>query len=200
MSKRRLRKIIAKQTGQGLRGRERERKRERKRRGRKILFLLAAVGGGAIAARSYLERPVPGGGTVTFRDEQPGPLSTIMGELMKGLLKDPQKKALADRLRISIAVQDLNNPDMAATMSFAGSDVTISNGAAEDADIYVGTELGLLLGLAGAGKGLQMIKWLQTEDGKKVIDAVKSGRFKIRGVARKPLQMVLFQKLLTPTA
>lgn len=193
MSKRRLRKIIAKETGQRVRRRE----RSRRRRGRKALLLLA-LGGGVLAARSYLERPAPGGGTVTFREEEPGPLAKMMGELMKGVLQDPQKKAIADRLRLSVAVQDLNNPDLAATVNFAGSDVTVSDGVDQGADIYIGTELALLLSLAGAGKGAQIIRWLQSEEGKRVIEAVRTGRFKIRGVARKPVQMMLFQKLLTP--
>jgi hypothetical protein len=123
----------------------------------------------------------------------------MMAELMKGLLKDPQKKALADGLNLSLALQDLNNPDLAATMRFAGSDVTVSNGVAEDTDVYVGAELGVLLSLAKAGKGRQFIEWLRSEEGRKVVEAVRGGRFRIRGVARKPLQMLRFQKLLTPS-
>lgn len=122
-----------------------------------------------------------------------------MAELMKGLLKDPQKKALADGLDFSLALQDLNNPELAATMRFKGSDVTVSNGVAEDADVYVGTELALLLSLASAGKGSQFLKWLQSEEGRKVVEAIRDRRFKIKGVQRKPLQMLRFQRLLTPT-
>ncbi|MBC7252908.1 MAG: hypothetical protein H5T72_02930 [Actinobacteria bacterium] len=199
MTRRRLRKIVAREMGRDPRRKERrrERRRERKRRGRKAVFLVS-VGAGVLAARAYLEKPAQGGGRVTLADTQPGPLSTMMAELMKGLLKDPQKKALADRLSFSLALQDLNNPDLAATMRFQGSDVTVSNGVAEDADVYVGTELGLLLSLAGAGRGGQFIKWLQSEEGKKVVQALRGGRFRIRGVARKPLQMLRFQRLLTP--
>lgn len=200
MTKRSLRRIVAKELGKGSDRRERyrERRRERKRRGRMTAFLVGA-GAGAMVARAYLERPLPGSGKVTLTDEEPGPLSKMMAELMNGLLKDPQKKALADGLNISLALQDLNNPDLAATMRFSGSDVTVSNGVAEDADVYVGTELGLLLSLAGAGKGPQFIKWLRSEEGKKFLDALRGGRFRIKGVARKPLQMVRFQRLLTPS-
>ncbi len=211
MTRRRLRRIVAKELGRKPRGgeererggkprggeRHRVRARARRRRGRMTAFILGA-GAGALAARAYLERPLPGSGTVTLADEQPGPLSTIMADLMKGLLKDPQKKALADGLNFSLAIQDLDNPDMAATLRFAGSDVKVSNGVAEDVDVYVGTELGLLLSLAGAGKGRQLLEWLRSENGRKVIEGVRKGRFRIRGAARRPLQMLRFQKLLTP--
>lgn len=200
MTRRRLRRIVARELGkeQPRRERHRERRRERKRRGSKMAFLSGAVAG-AMLAKAYLERPMPGSGNVALADEEPGPLSRMMAELMKGLLKDPQKKALADGLNLSLALQDLNNPDMAATMRFLGSDVTVSNGVAEDADVIVRTELGLLLSLAGAGKGPQFIKWLRSEEGKKFLDALRSGRFRIKGVAQRPLQMLRFQRLLTPS-
>ncbi|WP_287155325.1 hypothetical protein [Candidatus Solincola tengchongensis] len=200
MTRERLRKIVARQMGREYTRRKRHqaRMRERRRRGGKTAFLLGA-GAGFLVARAYLERPLPGSGRVIIADEQPGPLSTMMAELMKGLLKDPQKKALADGLDFSLALQDLNNPELAATMRFKGSDVTVSNGVAEDADVYVGTELALLLSLASAGKGSQFLKWLQSEEGRKVVEAIRDRRFKIKGVQRKPLQMLRFQRLLTPT-
>lgn len=199
MTERRLRKIVSRELGREPRRcrRHRERGRERKRRGRIPAFLLGA-GAGALVVRAYLERPLPGSGKVTLADEQPGPLSAMMAELMKGLLQDPQKKALADGLNMSLALQDLNNPEVAATMRFAGSDVTVSNGVAEDADIYVGTELGLLLSLAQAGRGRKFVEWLRSEEGKKVLEALRNRRFRIRGVTRRPLQMLRFQRMLTP--
>jgi hypothetical protein len=150
-------------------------------------------------ARAYLEEPGPGSGTVTMGDEQPGPLAAMMGKLLEDLLRDPQKKALADRLRLSVAIQDIDHPELAATMSFRGSDVTVSDGVAAGSDVYIGCELALLLSLAQAGKGLQAVRWLQSPEGRKVVDAVRSGRLKIRGIAGKPAQMILFQKFLTPS-
>lgn len=233
LSKRRLRKIVAKYGGKKQEGRrvgkgesekrkQREKKRvtalkrkpekkpvkkpekktvgkrERKHSARKLVVLGTLAGGGALAARAYLEEPGPGSGTVTLRDEQPGSLAAMLGKLLEDLLRDPQKKALADRLRLSVAIQDIDHPELAATVSFQGSDVTVSNGVAAGSDVYIGTELALLLSLSGAGKGLQVVRWLQSEEGQRVIKALRSGRFKIRGLAGKPVQMILFQKFLTP--
>jgi hypothetical protein len=176
---------------------EMKKKKARKRR-RKLLLLAIIAGGVAAAAASQKPKPTPGSGTVTMRDTEPGPLAFMMSEMVKGFLQDSRKKDLADRMNVSVAIQDLDNPDMAATMIFKGSDVTVANGVVEGTDIYIGTELALLLSLSSAGKGMQMVKWLQSEDGKKILNAVKSGRFKVRGAVKNAPQMALFQKFLTP--
>jgi len=195
LSRREIEKVLA---GETRRRRNRERRRRRARMRRRAIYLLALAGGGALAVRSYLEKPVQGGGTVVMADEEPGPLSVMLGELAKGLLQDPQKKAIADKMRFSVAIQDFNNPDMASTIKFQGSDITLYNGVEPDADVHICAELSLLLSLSGAGKGLQVFKWLQSEDGKKVLDALKGGRFIINGLSRRPLQMAHFMKFLTP--
>ncbi len=177
-----------------------EKKKKPRKCGKKLLFL-AVVGGGAMAARASKQQaqPLPAGsGTVTLRDAEPGPLAFMMSEMVKGFLQDPGKKKLADKMNVSVAIQDLDNPEMAATMIFKASDVEVANGVIAGVDIYIGTELALLLSLSGAGKGKQMLQWLKSEDGKKVVKAVKSGRFKVRGAAKNAQQMVMFQKFLTP--
>ena len=175
-----------------------QQKKAKARKRRRKLLLLALIGGGAVAAKAAKKpQPTPGSGTVTRADAEPGPLATMMSEMVKGFLQDAQKKALADKMNVSVAIQDIDNPEMAASMTFKGSDVTVSNGVIEGVDIYIGTELALLLTLSGAGKGLEMIKWLKTEDGKKVVNAVKSGRFKVRGAVKNAPQMALFQKFLS---
>lgn len=194
VSKRKTKKI-AKQEAKLL---KKELKKEKARKRRKKLLLLALIGGGVMAAKaSQKPQPTPGNGTVTLKDAEPGPLAFMMSEMVKALLQDPSKKNLADKMGVSVAIQDLDHPEMAATMAFKGSDVTVANGV-EGADIYIGTELALLLSLSGAGKGAQILKWLKTEDGQKVVNAVKSGRFKVRGAVKNASQMIMFQKFLTP--
>lgn len=182
---------------------KKELKKEKSRKRRKKLLFVALIAGGVAAAQASRQRakPLPpGSGTVTMRDAEPGPLAFMMGEMVKGFIQDPAKKNLADKMNVSVAIQDLDHPEMAATLIFRASDVEVANGVIEGADIYVGTELALLLSLSGAGKGKQMLEWLKGEDGKKVLNAVKSGRFKVRGAVKNAQQMVLFQKFLTPAA
>jgi hypothetical protein len=192
-------KKLAKQEAKLIR---KELKKEKARKRRKRLLLLAIIGGGVMAAQASKKQaqPLPpGSGTVNLRDTEPGPLAFMMSEMVKGFIQDPSKKKLADKMNVSVAIQDLDHPEMAATMIFRASDVEVANGVIEGVDIYIGTELALLLSLSGAGKGKQMIKWLQSEDGQKVLKAVRSGRFKVRGAVKNAQQMMMFQKFLTPT-
>jgi glucose/arabinose dehydrogenase len=167
----------------------------------KLLMLLALAGAGAAAlqkSKAKGELLPPGSGTVTLRDAEPGPLAFMMSEMVKAVIQDPRKKALADKMNVSVAIQDLDHPEMAATMIFRASDVEVANGVIDGVDIFIGTELALLLSLSGAGKGKQMLKWLQSEDGQKVLKAVRTGRFKVRGALKNARQMAMFQKFLTP--
>ncbi len=171
---------------------EARRAAEKTARRRKMLLLAALAGGGA-AALAALNRgkPQPGQGKVTFRDEEPNGLSAMMGQLMEVYMQEPQKKAVADSMNVSIAIQDITAPDVATTITFKGSDISIANGVTPDAQIYIGTELGLLLSMSGAGQGLQMLKWLQTEEGKELVKAFREGRFKVKGaLLRAPQQGV----------
>ena len=122
----------------------------------------------------------------------------MMGQLMEVYMQEPAKKAVADKMNVSIAIQDITAPDISTTITFKGSDISLANGVAPDAGIYIGTELGLLLSLSGAGQGLQMLKWLGTEDGKNLLNAFKEGRFKVKGAVANAGQMMKLQALLAP--
>lgn len=185
---------------------EKARKKEQKkakvkRRRRKLFRLLVLLGGGAVVANALSKAKVtPGSGKVELKDEEPNGLSSMIAQLLETYMQEPKKKAIADQMNTVVSIQDITQPDLATSIRFRGSDITVENGVAPDAQIYIGTELGLLLGLSGAGKGLQMLKFLQTEEGKNLVKAFKEGRFKIKGVLAHPGQMMKFQALLTPEA
>ncbi len=169
--------------------------------GRRIkrLLLLAMASGGVLVARSLIPRPAPGSGTVTQKDEKPGLLAGMMGEMHKMLLSVPGNKDIADMIRISIAMEDTGNPELAATLSFEGSDVTVANGADKDADVYIGIEFALLLSVAQAPKGPEILQWIRSEEGQKIIDAFKGGKIKIRGLHKHPAQMMRYARFMLPS-
>lgn len=173
---------------------------KKKSKAKKVLLLgaLAAGGGTVLAAVLLKGSPAPGSGTVDFSDAEPNGISAMMGQLMSVYMEEPKKRAVADKMNVSIAIQDLTAPDIATTITFRGSDITVANGVAPDAGIYIGTELGLLLSLSGAGQGLEMLKWLGTEDGKNLLNAFKEGRFKVKGAVLNAPQMMKLQALLAP--
>lgn len=176
----------------------RELRRATARRRRRRLLLAAALGGAAMAVRSRLPKPPPGGGTVVLTDAQPGLLANMLGEMFKAVMRDPAKKATADMMHLSIAVEDLGNPELAATITFKGSDVSIKSGADRGADIYVAMELALLMSLAQAPRGPEIVEWFREGEGRKIIDALREKRIRIRGLHRHPLQMACFARLMAP--
>lgn len=173
------------------------RKASRRRRRRRFVFL-SLLAAAVMAVISFMRRPAPGSGEVTFADENPGGLAFMVGQMLAAFLKDPSKKAIADRMNVAIAIQDMDNPELAATLIFNGSDVTVKNGVGSETKVYLGLEMGLLLKMAGMGQGMEMIRFFQTEDGKEIVAAFKSGRIKLRGVATHPLQMMNFGLLMSP--
>ena len=178
--------------------RKKELRKARRRRRRRRFILLSLLVAAVLAVASLLRRPSPGSGQVTFEDENPGGLAFMVGQMLMAFLKDPSKKAVADRMNVAIAIQDLFNPELAATLIFNGSDVTVKNGVGPETKIYIGLEMSLLLKMAGMGQGLEMIKFFQTEDGKEVIAAYRSGKIQIRGAVTHPLQMMQFGLLMSP--
>jgi hypothetical protein len=176
----------------------RELRKATARRRRRRLLLAAMAGGVVMAVRSRIPKPPPGSGTVTLPDAEPGLLANTLGEMLRMVMRDPAKRAAADMMRLSIAVEDLDNPELAATMTFAGSDVSIRNGADKGADVYVAMELALLLNLAQAPRGPEIVEWFRSGEGRKIADAIREKRIRIRGLHRHPLQMALFARLMTP--
>jgi len=178
--------------------RKRELKKARRRRRRRRFLLLSLLVAAAMVVSSYMRRPSPGSGKVTFEDENPGGLAFMVGQLLMAFLKDPSKKAIADKMNVAIAIQDMFNPELAATLIFRGSDVTIKNGVSAETQVYLGLEMDLLLKMAGMGRGVEMLKFFQTEEGKAIIAAFREGRIQLRGVMTHPVQMMQFGLLMSP--
>lgn len=163
-----------------------------------LLILAGAGAAGAYYVRFRKEWRIPGCGKVELREEDPNPLTGMLSEMVKALMKDPAKREIADRMCFSIAIKDIDHPEMASTLVFRGSDVLVCNGVNPDADVKVETELGLLLNLASLGNLSRLPQFLRSEEGRKLLEAVRNGRFKVKGIARKPLEMLEFQRFLTP--
>lgn len=164
-----------------------------------VLFLAGVGAAAAYYVRFRKEWRLPGSGKVECREDRPNPLSGMLSEMVKVLLKDPSKKAIADRMCFSIAIKDIDHPEMASTLVFRGSDILVCDGVNPDADVKVETELGLLLNLVNLGNLSRLPDFLRSEEGRKLLDAIKGGRFKVKGIARKPLQLLEFQRFLTPS-
>ena len=85
--------------------RKKELRKARRRRRRRRFILLSLLAAAVMAILSFLRRPSPGSGQVAFADENPGGLAFMVGQMLMAFLKDPSKKAIADKMNVAIAIQ-----------------------------------------------------------------------------------------------
>ena len=161
--------------------------------------VICAISGAAFSAVIvYLMNSPVGSGQISFEGEHPNGMAFLIREMLTAYFKLPIKKSIADRLKVTLALQDIGKEDRAATATFNGSDVTIRNGVCADAGVILQLDMNLLMKLNSVGYGLEMLKFPFTEDGKEIIGALRKGKIKPRGVAKHPLQMIRFGRLLLP--
>lgn len=163
-----------------------------------LLFLTMAGCSAAFAAALSKKRPGRGSGKVEYTDDDPGGLSLIMGNSLAMFMQEESRKMVADKMNVSIAIQDITAPEVATTLTFQGSDVSVSDGVAPAADIYIGTDMNTLLSMSCAGTGRRMVRWFGTDEGLKLINAFKEGRVMLRGAVFNAPQMMKFQALVAP--
>lgn len=178
-------------------------KKKGKRLGGLVSFVM--IGGGLfLIAKKVIKNKMEGAeiigsGKVTLADgENANGLSGLVSALATNLLQNPAKREIAGQMRLVISIQDVDNADNATTLDFSGSDIYVSNGVNPAADVKIVADLSVLLGLGAMGKGLEALKFLNSEEGKKLIDALKNGRLKVSGAAKKPGDMKRFQQFLSP--
>ncbi|MHB8781031.1 MAG: hypothetical protein ACYC55_06575 [Candidatus Geothermincolia bacterium] len=131
-----------------------------------------------------------GSGTVTFTGEgEPNFLANMFVALLGGVMGNPKKKHMAEKMCVSVAIEDINAPENAITFTFKGSDVTVANGVNSTADVYVGTPLANLMELAGPGSVKDKLK--------KVVKMKKAKQLKTKGILKNASQMSILKALLT---
>ena len=187
--------------------REKKEGRSRKKR-KKLRWLVLGIGLGGIAySVANRQRPgpsVPAGGPeerVVLKDEENiGGLGAIMGALIKELLKDPEKIALLDRMNLTLAIEPTEMPETAITLTFSDGYIVVEPGVVPDRDIQISTTMEILMQIAGMGSGLDALKFFQTPEGKQLVEKVRGGDLKIKGLTSHPVAMLKFSKFLSPSA
>ena len=181
--------------------------KEGKKKRKKLRWLIVGMGLGGIAySVASRQRPgpcVPAGGPeerLILKDEENlGGLGSIMGALVKELLKDPAKLALLDQLNLVLAIEPIEQPEMAVTLTFSDGYIVIEQGVVPDPDIQINCTMEVLMQMAGMGSGLDALKFFSTPEGKKLVEKVRAGDLKIKGLTSHPIAMMKFSKFLTPS-
>jgi len=182
---------------------EREGKKKRK-------FLRWLVIGSGLAAVAYAvakrQRPgpcIPAGGpeerVMIKEEENISGLGNLMGALIKQLLQDPAKMGLLDRMNVVVAIEPTEEPETAVSLTFSNGYVIVEPGVVPCPDIHILTDMESLMQMAGMGSGLAALKFFGTPEGKKMIDKVKSGQLKIKGLGAHPGGMLMFSRFLAPS-
>lgn len=187
-----------------MRKKEAEGKVKKKRKFLRRLILLAGAAGIAYAIANR-QRPGPvisAGGPderVLVKDEENlSGLGALMKALITQMLEDPAKITLLDTMNVAVAIEPVEQPETAVTMTFSSGYVILEPGVVGCPDIHIVTDMEALMQMAGMGQGLAALKFLTSPEGKKLVEKFRSGRLQVKGLAAHPAGMMKFSRFLAP--
>src|SRR5450759_1209316 len=161
-----------------------------------------AVLGYSIAQRQRPAPCVPAGGPeerVLVKDEENlSGLGAIMQSLITELLKQPEKVALLNTLNLVISIEPVEQPETAITMTFSDGYIVIEPGVVPAPDIKLVCDYETLMQMANIGAGLEVVKFVRTPEGQKLVQKFMSGTCRLEGATMHPLAMMTFSKFLAP--
>jgi hypothetical protein len=184
------------------------RNKDAEEKGHRFLrWLLVGTGMAVLAyAIAQRQRPapcVPAGGPeerILIKDEENlSGLGAIMQSVIGELLKNPDKIRLLDTLNLVLAIEPVEQPETAITITFSDGYIVIEPGVVPSPDIKLVTDYEALMQMANMGAGLNAIKFLSTPDGRKLAQKFLGGQCRLEGVASHPLAMMKFSKFLSPS-
>ncbi len=168
------------------------------------LLVLAGIAGGVAYALSKARKPAapcaidPEDRLKVKDEENISGLGYIMKSLFGEFLKDPAKLAVLDSFNLSVAIEPVEQPETAITMTFAGGRILLEPGVVNP-DIKIVCDYETLMQMAQMPAGLAAIKFMQTPEGKNIASKLMSGEMKIIGLPAHPIAMMKFSKFLSPS-
>lgn len=170
---------------------------------RRLLFLaFLAVVANAIARRQKPGPSIPAGEAgerVIVKDEENlSGLGSIMLALFTQMLEDPAKLAILDGLNLSLAIEPIEQPETAITMTFSDGYVILEPGVAPDIDIHLVCEVPVLMQMATVGSGLAAARFMASPEGRELAGKFRRGELKVKGLAKHPVAMMRFTRFLAP--
>jgi len=167
-----------------------------------LLFVSSglAVLGYVIHRRSRPVSCVPAGGPeerMLVKDEENlSGLGSIMRSLIIEFLKNPRKARLLNEINLVLAIEPVEQPETAITITFSGGYVVIEPGVAPSMDIKLVCDYETVTRMAKMGAGMEAVKFLNTPDGKNLARKFASGECRIEGAVAHPVEMMKFGKFL----
>lgn len=156
----------------------------------------------AIAQRQRPAPCVPAGGPeerILVKDEENlSGLGAIMQSVIGELLKNPAKIDVLNTLNLVLAIEPVEQPETAITLTFSDGYIVIEPGVVPSPDIKLVCDYEALMQMASMGAGLNAIKFLSTPDGQKLAKKFATGQCRLEGAVSHPLAMMKFSKFLSP--
>ena len=134
------------------------------------------------------------GGPVTYADDEPNGLASIVGELIEqNLARDPRRRR---SLRATIVALTAADADVAASLRIAAGGVEVANGADPRADLEIVADGHRLLDLAAVPLRIGLPDPF-TARGRAVLRELMTGRLRVRGLLRHPARLARLNRLLS---
>jgi len=179
-----------------------KRKDGKKKHHLRRLMFLGAVGGGVYYVWKLQNPPEvtvtcePGERVVVKDEDNMGGVGLVMENMISKYLDDPAKVRILNSMNLVIAIEPVEEPESAITMTFAGGCVVIEPGIRPDFGIKLACDYDVLMALPAMGVGLQTVKYLMTPEGKEVMAKLVSGQVKITGKPQKLPEMLKLSMFL----
>lgn len=155
-----------------------------------------------LSERQQPDQGVPAGGPeerVLVKDaENLSGLGAIMQSLITEMLKNPDKVALLNTLNLVLAIEPVEQPETAITVTFSDGYVVLEPGVVASPDVKLVVDTETLMQLPGVGTGLAAVKFLQSPEGMKMVQKFMSGQCRVEGAVAHPVAMLKFAKFLSP--
>jgi hypothetical protein len=137
---------------------------------------------------------VTGGASVTYADEEPNGLASMLGTLIEqNLARDRARRRLLRAALVSLAATDA---EVAVTLRIGAGGVEVANGADPHPHLAVVTDAHRLLDLAGVPLRLGLPDPF-TQRGREVVGALLARRLRVHGLLRHPLRLARLNRLLS---
>jgi hypothetical protein len=156
-----------------------------------------------IAQRQRPAPCVPAGGPeerILIKDEENlSGLGAIMQSVIGELLKNPEKIQVLNTLNLVLAIEPVEQPETAITLTFSDGYIVIEPGVVPSPDIKLVCDYEALMQMASMGAGLNALKFLSTPEGQKLAQKFLGRQCRLEGVGSHPLAMMKFSKFLSPS-
>lgn len=167
----------------------------------KLGFVLGAAAAALTLWRKLTRSAPPGGRAPEERleirnEENLSGVGLVMDNMISSYLDDPAKAKMLDGINLVVAIEPVEEPLSAITMSFANGRVVIEPGVDPRAGVIIACDYDVLMELPKMGVGPRTIAYLMTPEGKEVVRKFLTGQIGIKGAPLHAMGLIKLTRFL----